>query len=66
MPTVILGYFFASFERSTLRFAEFPLQDALTLSDTAGGLGASLALLLGAGAVLFLLPPGHRAKEGAA
>ena len=66
MPTVILGYFFASFERSTLRLAEFPWHDALTLRDTAGGLGASLALLGDAGAVLFLLPPGLRAQEGAA
>ena len=66
MPTLILGYLFASFDRSTISLAEFQLQDALTVSDTAGGLGASLALLLGAGAVFFLLPPGLRAREGSA
>ncbi len=67
-PTVIICYFFASFDRSTLSFAKFQLQDALTLSDTACGLGARLfviagAVLLGAGAVLFLFPPGLRAEE---
>ena len=133
MPTVIICYFFACFDRINVSFAKFQLQDALTLSDTAYGLGASLfvigyvifevpssvlfyrflarkwlariiiswavvtaavvfdqtpwqfdtlrfligagsttpalygiavALLLGAGVVLFLLPPGLRAKEG--
>jgi hypothetical protein len=66
MPTVIRCYLLALVGRSTLRFAQFPWQDALTLRDTAGGLGASLALLGDAGAVLFLLPPGLRAQEGAA
>ena len=132
MPAVIICYFFAYFDRINVSFATFQLQDALTLSDTAYGLGASLlvigyviievpskmllyrsgtrkwlariiiswglataamvfvqtpwqfytlrfligagsttpalygiagALLLGAGVVLFLLPPGLRAKE---
>lgn len=66
MPTVIRCYLFASVDRRTLRFAQFPWQDPLTLRDTDGGLDASLALLLDAGAVLFLLPPGLRAQEGAA
>ena len=135
MPTVIICYFFASFDRINVSFAKFQLQDPLTLIDTAYGLGASLfvisyvifevpsnmlldrfgaqkwlariiiswglataamvfvqtpgqfdplrfligagsatpalygiagALLLGAGVVLFLLPPGLRANEGAA
>lgn len=66
MPTVILCSFFASFDRRTLGLATSPLQGALTLNDPAYGLGASLALLLGAGAVLFLLPRGLRAQEGSA
>lgn len=66
MPTVIICFFFAFFDRINARFAEFQLRDPLTFSDPACRLGASLALLLGAGAILFLLPPGPRAKEGAA
>ena len=66
MPTLILGYLFASVDRSTISLAEFPWQDALTVSDTASGLGASLALLVGAGAGFFRRPPGLRAREGAA
>lgn len=71
MPTVIICYFFAYFDRIDFSFAKFQLQEGLALSDTAYGLGASLfviagALLLGAGVVLFLLPSGLRAKEGAA
>ena len=71
MPTVILCCFFASFDRISFSLAKFQLQDALTLSDPADGLGASLvlisgALLLGAGVVLFLQPTKLRAAEGAA
>jgi len=58
--------FFAYFDRSATDFAKFQLHDALTLSDAACGLGVSLALLLGVGAILFLRPPAPRAKEAAA
>ena len=42
------------------------MQDPLTFSDPACGLGVSLALLLGVGAILFLLLPAPQAKEEAA
>jgi sugar phosphate permease len=71
MPTVIICYFFACFDRANFSLAKFQLQDALTLSDTADGWGASLfviagARILGGGVVPFMLPSGLRAKEGSA
>ena len=66
MPAVGICCFFAYFDRSATDFAKFQLHDALTLSDTADGLGVSLALLLGGGAILFLPPPAPSAKEAAA
>ena len=71
MPTVTICCFFAYSDRINFGLAKFQLQDALTLSDPADGLAASLfvisgALLLGAGVVLFLLAPELRAREGAA
>lgn len=53
MPTVILCYLFAYFDRINISFAKFQLQDALTLSDTAYGLGASLFVI---GYVIFEVP----------
>lgn len=53
MPTVIVCYFFAYFDRINVSFAKFQLQDALGLSDTAYGLGASLFVV---GYVLFEVP----------
>jgi hypothetical protein len=66
MPAIGICCFFVCFGRSATDFAKFQLHDALTLSDAACGLGVSLALLLGVGAILFLLPPAPRAKEAAA
>jgi len=66
MPAIGICCFCVCFDRINARFAELQLHDALTLSDAACGLGVSLALLLGAGAILFLLPPAPRAKEAAA
>jgi hypothetical protein len=66
MPTVGISCFFAYFDRRAIGFAKFQLHDALTLSDPACGLGVSLALLLGVGAILFLRPPAPQAKEEAA
>ena len=71
MPTVILCCFFAYFDRISFSLAKFQLQDALTLSDPADGLAASLfvifgALLVGASVVLFLQPMELRSAEGAA
>jgi hypothetical protein len=71
MPAVIICCFFAYFDRFTISFARLQLQDALTLSDTADGWGASLfviagALISGGGVVPFLLPSGLHAKEEAA
>ena len=59
-------YLFAYFDRINARFAELQLQDPLTFSDPTCGLGASLALLLSTGAILFLLLPAPQAKEEAA
>jgi MFS family permease len=53
MPTIIICYFFAYFDRINISFAKFQLQDALTLSDTAYGLGASLFVI---GYVIFEVP----------
>jgi len=53
MPTIVLCYFFAYFDRINISFAKFQLQDALTLSDTAYGLGASLFVI---GYVIFEVP----------
>lgn len=48
MPTIVIRYFFAYFERIKISFAKLQLQDAL---------------LLGAGVILFLLPRELRARE---
>jgi len=48
MPTIVLCYFFAYFDRINISFAKLQLQDAL---------------LLGAGVILFLLPRELRARE---
>ncbi len=53
MPTIILCYLFAYFDRINISFAKFQLQEALTLSDTAYGLGASLFVI---GYVIFEVP----------
>ena len=66
MPAVSICCFFVCFDRSATDFAKFQLYAALTLSDPTCGLGASLALLLGTGAILFLLLPAPQAKEEAA
>ena len=66
MPAVGICCFFAYFDRISFSLAKFQLHDALTLSDPACGLGVSLALLLGVGAILFLRPPAPQAKEEAA
>ena len=71
MPAFSICCFFAGFNRFNISLAKFQLRGALTLGGTAHGLGASLfviagALILGGGFVLFLLPSGFRAKEGAA
>ncbi len=53
MPTIILCYLFAYFDRINISFAKFQLQEALALSDTAYGLGASLFVI---GYVIFEVP----------
>jgi hypothetical protein len=66
MPAFGICCFFAYFDRRASGFAKFQLHDALTVNDPACGLGVSLALLLGVGAILFLRPPAPHAKEEAA
>ena len=53
MPLIMVCYLFAFFDRINISFAKFQLQDALHLSDTAYGLGASLFVI---GYVLFEVP----------
>jgi hypothetical protein len=48
MPTIVMRYFFAYFDRIKISFAKLQSQDAL---------------LLGAGVILFLLPRELRARE---
>jgi hypothetical protein len=71
MPAVSIRCFLAGFDRFNISLAKFQSRDALTLGDTADGLGASLFVIAGAltlvgGFVLFLPPSGLRGKEGAA
>jgi MFS family permease len=53
MPLIMVCYLFAFFDRINISFAKFQLQSALSLSDTAYGLGASLFVI---GYVLFEVP----------
>jgi MFS family permease len=53
MPLIMVCYLFAFFDRINISFAKFQLQGALSLSDTAYGLGASLFVI---GYVLFEVP----------
>ena len=53
MPLVMVCYLFAFFDRINISFAKFQLQSALSLSDTAYGLGASLFVI---GYVIFEVP----------
>jgi len=53
MPLVMVCYLFAFFDRINISFAKFQLQGALSLSDTAYGLGASLFVI---GYVIFEVP----------
>ena len=53
MPLIMVCYLFAFFDRINISFAKFQLQGALSLSDTAYGLGASLFVI---GYVIFEVP----------
>jgi MFS family permease len=53
MPLIMICYLFAFFDRINISFAKFALQNSLSLSDTAYGLGAGLFSL---GYVLFEVP----------
>jgi len=53
MPLIMICYLFAFFDRINISFAKFSLQSALSLSDTAYGLGAGL---FSVGYVLFEVP----------
>ena len=53
MPLIMVCYLFAFFDRINISFARFQLQGALSLSDTAYGLGASLFVI---GYVIFEVP----------
>lgn len=53
MPLIMVCYLFAFFDRINISFAKFALQNSLSLSDTAYGLGAGL---FSVGYVLFEVP----------
>ena len=53
MPLIMICYLFAFLDRINISFAKFALQDSLSLSDTAYGLGAGL---FSVGYVLFEVP----------
>jgi MFS family permease len=53
MPLIMICYLFAFFDRINISFAKFALQNSLSLSDTAYGLGAGL---FSVGYVLFEVP----------